>query len=326
MVKFLIIRFSSIGDIVLTTPIVRMLKEQVENAEIHYLTKKGYSSILKSNPYIDEVHSYNNNLQETIEKLKYLHFNYIIDLHNNYRSNRVKNGLNIISFSFDKLNWKKWLIVNFKIDKLPNIHIVDRYINTVSVFDIINDNKGLDYFIPPKDIVDINTLPNEYKKGYVGFVIGAGHFTKRLPAEKISQICSNIKQPIILLGGPDDSETAMKIIKSSVGTIFNACGNYSLNESASLVMNANLIITHDTGLMHIAAAFKKKIISVWGNTIPEFGMYPYLSSNDSEIVQVNNLKCRPCTKIGFSRCPKKHFKCMNDIPEDKIVALVQKLF
>lgn len=326
MVKFLIIRFSSIGDIVLTTPIVRMLKEQVIDAEIHYLTKKEYSSILISNPYIDEVHLYENNLQEIIENLKYLHFNYIIDLHNNYRSSRIKNGLNVISFSFDKLNWKKWLIVNFKFDKLPNIHIVDRYLDTVSVFDIKNDNKGLDYFIPKKDEVDRNTLPDEFKNGYIGFVIGAGHFTKRLPFEKISQICSALKRPVILLGGTEDKETAKQIIESSKGTLFNACGNYSLNESAWLVKNAKVVITHDTGLMHIAAAFKKKIISLWGNTIPEFGMYPYLSHDESEIIQINNLKCRPCTKIGFSKCPKKHFKCMNDISEKEIVTLAQKLF
>ena len=326
MVKFLIIRFSSIGDIVLTTPVVRMLKQQVEGAEIHYLTKKEYADIPGSNPYVDTVHVFENNLHELSEKLKYLHFNYIIDLHHNYRSSRIKSNLNIVAFSFPKINWEKWLIVNFKINKLPEIHIVDRYLETVKVFDIKNDNEGLDYFIPDKDKVQLSDLPVKFQNGYVGFVIGAGHFTKRLPTEKIAKICTKLNLPVILLGGPDDKDTANTIIENSTGTIYNACGNYSLNQSASLVKNANVIITHDTGLMHIAAAFKKKIISIWGNTIPKFGMYPYQANGNSKIFEISNLKCRPCTKIGFSKCPKKHFKCMNDISEDDIVKYTIKIY
>ena len=326
MVKFLIIRFSSIGDIVLTTPVVRMLKQQVEEAEIHYLTKKHYAEIVESNPYIDTVHVFENNIVELSEKLKYQHYNYIIDLHHNYRSGRIKSRLDIIAFSVKKLNWEKWLIVNFKINKLPDKHIVDRYLETVKVFDIVNDNKGLDFFIPDGDIVEESTLPLEFQNGYVGIVIGAGHFTKKLPPQKISEICSEINLPVVLLGGPEDKENADIIIENSTGIVYNACGNYSLNQSASLVKNARVIISHDTGLMHIAAAFKKKIISIWGNTIPEFGMYPYLADENSKIIQVEELKCRPCTKIGFSKCPKKHFKCMNDISESEIVEYANKLY
>ncbi len=326
MVKFLIIRLSSIGDIVLTTPVVRMLKQQVEGAEIHYLTKKQYAEILESNPYIDTVHVFENNIVELSEKLKYQHYNYIIDLHHNYRSGRIKSRLNIIAFSVKKLNWEKWLIVNFKINKLPDKHIVDRYLETVKVFDVVNDNKGLDFFIPDEDVVEDSTLPLEFQNGYVGFVIGAGHFTKRLPPKKISKICSEINLPVVLLGGPEDKENAEIIIENSSGIVYNACGNYSLNQSASLVKNARVIISHDTGLMHIAAAFKKKVISIWGNTIPEFGMYPYLADKSSKIIQVEELKCRPCTKIGFSKCPKRHFKCMNDISEIEIVEYANKLY
>ena len=130
-------------------------------------------------------------------------------------------------------------------------------------------------------------------------------------------ICKKIDQPIILLGGKEDEEKG-KQIKDALGEkIYNACGKYNLNQSASLIKNAAKIITHDTGLMHIAAAFKKEIVSVWGNTVPEFGMYPYLSGTGHEgqgmLVEVKNLSCRPCSKIGYAKCPKGHFDCMNKI-------------
>ncbi|RLD69838.1 MAG: glycosyl transferase [Bacteroidetes bacterium] len=322
MVKFLIIRFSSIGDIVLTTPVVRNLKKQIENAEIHYLTKKQYAGILETNPYVDKVHVLDESFSELIPKLRAEYYHYVIDLHKNLRTLRVKRALRNTSFSFNKINWEKWLMVNLKINKLPNLHIVDRYLDTVKVFIEENDLKGLDYFIPQKDEVDITSLPENFHTGYIAFAIGAQHATKKLPNEKIISICKKINKPIVLLGDKNDLNIAENIVGAVGNNIHNACGKYNLNQSASIVKQAKLVITHDTGLMHIAAAFKKKIISVWGNTIPEFGMYPYLSVEGSEIIEVKGLKCRPCTKIGFSKCPKKHFKCMDDIDEEKIIKLL----
>lgn len=325
-IKFLVIRFSSIGDIVLTTPVVRNLKQQLENAEIHYLTKPQFKTIVEGNPYIDKVHVLDKSIKETANELKYEHFDYIIDLHRNIRTARFKNRLKIISFSFDKLNWEKWLLVNFKKNKLPDKHIVDRYMDTLKVFEVKNDNKELDYFIPEQDEVDLTVISDELKGGYVGVVVGAYHNTKKLTKEKIISICKKVEKPIILLGGPDNKEEGEEI-KHTVGkNIYNACGSYNLNQSASLVKQANVILTPDTGLMHIASAFKRKIVSVWGNTVPEFGMYPYLPHPDSEIMEVKDLKCRPCTKIGFTQCPKKHFRCINDLDEDYIVKKLKELF
>ncbi len=321
IVKFLIIRFSSIGDIVLTTPVVRNLKEQCEGAEVHYLTKKQYKGILEHNPYVDKIHTLDRSLNELILELRNEHFHYVIDLHNNLRTSRVKLKLHTISFKFDKLNKEKWLMVNFKKNKLPDIHIVDRYLKTVDYFIDKNDVRGLDFFIPEEDEVKLTTLPKSHQNGYIAFAIGAQHATKRLPDEKITSICKKINQPIIILGDNNDAIVAEKVADVVGENIFNACGKFNLNQSASLVEQARLVISHDTGLMHIAAAFKKQIISIWGNTIPEFGMYPYLSHEKSEIIEVKDLKCRPCTKIGFGKCPKKHFKCMNDIDEERIVAI-----
>jgi heptosyltransferase-2 len=298
---------------------VRCLKKQVEGAEIHFLTKKQYAPIVENNPYIDKVHVFEGNIPQLLKELKFEFFDHIIDLHHNLRSYRIKNNLPVYAQAFPKLNWEKWLLVNLKINKMPKVHIVDRYMSTTRFFETVNDHAGLDYFIPEADEVDISKIETPFSTGYILFAIGAQHATKRLPTEKIISICKKLGKPIILAGGKDDFETGEKI-RSAVGkTVFNSCGSFSLNQSASLVRQSQCVITHDTGLMHIAAAFKKKIISVWGNTVPEFGMYPYLPGENSVIVQVENLKCRPCSKIGFPECPKKHFKCMNEINENKII-------
>lgn len=319
MKKILIIRFSSIGDIVLTTPVIRCIKEQKPEIEIHYLTKKSFKGILEHNPYLSKIHTIEKDINEISKELKNENFDFVIDLHNNLRSLQTKRIIGKPSSSFKKLNFKKWMLVNLKIDNMPAIHVVDRYLETAAGLGIKNDLKGLDYFIPAKDEVQLLSLPSTHQNGYLGFVIGAKHFTKQLPTEKIIAICKKLNQPIILLGGKEDKERAIEIEKAVGAIIYNACGNFNLNQSASLIRQAKKVITHDTGLMHIAAAFKKEIISVWGNTVPAFGFTPYLPDNKSKIVEVKNLACRPCSKIGYDKCPKGHFKCMVEIDENEFI-------
>ena len=310
---FLIVRFSSIGDIVLTTPVIRCLKQQIPNCKIHFVIKKQYASILHNNPYIDKLVEYDGDWNMLIGELKTYKYNAIIDLHHNARTLRLKNLLGVQAFSFNKLNINKWLLTALKINTMPNVHIVDRYMDTVKSFNVTNDGKGLDYFIPALDEVKQRDIPSSHLFGYIGLVIGAAHNTKKLPVEKLKELCSKIHYPIILLGGKEDRAIGEEIANTDEGKIYNSCGKFSINESADIVRKAKLIITHDTGLMHIAAAFKKPIISIWGNTVPSFGMTPYYGNIQvaNATFQIENLKCRPCTKIGYDACPKKHFKCMN---------------
>ncbi|MFD2513811.1 glycosyltransferase family 9 protein [Pontibacter locisalis] len=318
MPKILIIRFSSIGDIVLTTPVVRCIKEQVPDAEVHYCTKKAFANILQYNPYVDKVHVLGDSLRELLRELKAENFTYIVDLHNNLRTRIIKARLGKPGQSFNKLNYEKWLMVNFKRNRLPDLHIVDRYLEAAVALGVKDDGKGLDYFIPQQDEVDLKTLPEPFQDGYIAFAIGAQHYTKRLPTDRIIELCERLKQPIILLGGKEDITTGEEIAahfqtdgNQNATVVYNACGKYSLSGSASLVRQATKVFSHDTGLMHIAAAFQKDIISIWGNTIPEFGMYPFRTKY--KVLEVNGLSCRPCSKIGYKRCPKGHFKCMRDI-------------
>ena len=223
--------------------------------------------------------------------------------------------MGVPSTSFSKLNIQKFLFTNFKINKLPESHIVDRYLETIKQFNITNDNEGLDFFLSDEDVVSSKEYIDVINKEYIAFVIGGRHFTKMLPLEKIITIIHKLKKPVILIGGPADFEKGEQIVKQSFDTL-NACGKFTINQSAYLLKHAEYVITHDTGMMHIAAALKKKIYSVWGSTVPEFGMTPYKTGEMSTIIEVKNLDCRPCSKIGYNKCPERHFKCMKAIDED----------
>jgi lipopolysaccharide heptosyltransferase II len=334
-IKILIIRFSSIGDIVLTTPVVRCLKQQLK-AEIHFLTKKPFRSILDANPNVDKVYAIKSKIAEISQELKREQYDWVIDLHHNLRSLQVKLLLRTANRSFDKINFQKWLMVRFKWNVLPHTHIVHRYLDTVKKLGVQYDGQGLDYFIPEAQELPLRNLAtdqnlspelrNALQPGqYIALVIGAAHATKRLPVKKLIEICQGIQQPIVLLGGPDDRQAAEQIAQASGPHVVNTCGQYSLHQSASLVRQAQQVITHDTGLMHIAAALRKPIVSVWGNTIPEFGMTPFYPDGmeKNTTVEVKKLSCRPCSKIGFDACPQGHFHCMAQIDLTKIITTVE---
>ncbi len=312
MTKFLILRFSSIGDIVLTTPVIRCLKQQYPDAEVHYVTKKSYQSLLVNNPYIDKVFTLEKSLSDLISQLKSERYDYIIDLHNNLRTTILKLRLGVKSYSFDKLNFQKWILVKFKKNLMPNVHIVDRYMKTVESLGVKNDDKGLDYFIPEQDKMPLNYLPENFRKGYAVYAIGGQHETKKLPLHKMIKLCKTIQLPLVLIGGKEDSVISEQLsVISTKNPIFDTCGKCNLNQSAYIIQNSEIVYTHDTGMMHVAAALKKKVVSIWGNTVPEFGMYPY--QTQYEVIENKELHCRPCSKIGYEKCPLGHFKCMNEL-------------
>ncbi|MEO0005809.1 MAG: hypothetical protein RJA20_5 [Bacteroidota bacterium] len=323
--KILVIRFSSIGDIVLTSPVTRCLKKQL-NAEVHFLTKKAFASIQEASPFIDRVYAIEKSPTEVLKDLKNEQYDHIIDLHHNLRSLRVKLALGKPASSFNKLNKEKWMRVNLGIDMLPRTHIVDRYMETVDHLGVHNDGEGLDYFIPEKDIITPRVLDYTLsERGYIAFVIGATHHTKRLTRKKMLEICNGMAVPTVILGGKQEAEDGEWLEKNAGTHVLNLCGKLNLNQSASMVKYASVVVTHDTGLMHIAAALRKKVVCIWGNTIPEFGMYPYypdgmkLHTN----VQVAGLSCRPCSKIGHEKCPEGHFKCMERQNVDLILSEIQ---
>jgi len=329
--KVLIIRFSSIGDIVWTSPIVRCIKQQLPEVNLHYCTKTQYKYLVEGNSNIDKVHYLGESLGALIKELKKENFDFIVDLHRNIRTTMIKLRLGADSKAYDKLRIKRFLFTNFQINYMPNCHVVDRYFDAAAPLGIENDDHGLDYFIPEKDEVELEWLPKSHQNGYVAYVIGATGWTKILPFEKMVELCDKINKPIILVGGKEDFEAGDRLEKffnTATGSkeiddgldklgkktvIFNACGKFNLSQSAYLVKQAQVVFGHDTGLTHIAAAFKKTIFSIWGGTVSN-NFYPY--GTKFFLLENTDLTCRPCSKSGRSSCPKGHFKCMKDIVFD----------
>jgi len=281
-------------------------------------------AVVEHNPYIDKLHVLAHSWELMMEELKTENYDYIIDLHHNVKTLRIKKALKKKSFSFYKLNIQKYIYTALKINLLPKVHIVDRYMKTVESFGVKNDGKGLDYFTGPHEIKK-EDIPASHWAGFIACVIGAAHGTKRWPVHKWKEFCSKMDHPIILLGGKEDTANGKEIAAVDPVKVYNACGKFSINESADIVKRSKLVVSNDTGMMHIAAAFKKPVISLWGNTVPSFGMTVYYGAAmvPEVIMQVNKLWCRPCSKIGFAKCPLGHFKCMEKINADDVLAKVK---
>ncbi len=313
--KFLIIRFSSIGDIVLTTPAIRCLKQQVPGAEVHFLTKSKFKPVTIANPYIDKFHYLEKDIKPIINDIRLEHYDYIIDLHKNWRTLRIylETDLKTKWLSYRKLSFQKLLLTKLGINTMPGIHIAQRCLNALKPLGVKDDGKGLDYFVPVKEQIDMSDLPLSHRMGYIAIVIGGSFFTKKLPVYKLQELCRQIPHPVVLLGGKEDAEEGTTIAAIDPIKIYNACGKFSLNESADITRKAKLVISHDTGLQYIACAFQNPVMAVWGGTSPKLDVEPYYGSATLQKhinFIVPALPCQPCSNFGTKTCPKKHFKCM----------------
>jgi ADP-heptose:LPS heptosyltransferase len=318
--KVLVLRFSSIGDIVLTTPVVRRLATGIHGkTEVHYLTKARYAKVLEGNPYIHTVHTFEKEVDEIMPTLKKCGFDCIIDLHHNVRSFRVKKQLGVTAFTFSKLNLRKWLWVQTGINTMPAMHVVDRYLHAIDHLHTQDDGKGLDYFIPSETTLD---LPADFPKQYVAVVLGAAHAGKRMSPQKAAEWLKEVPYPILFIGGADDQRDAAIIEAAHTGVHFNAVGQWTLHQSALALRDATVVVTGDTGMMHIASAFQKRIVSLWGCTVPGFGMAPYRPDVHSMILEPTGRKKRPCSKLG-NRCKYgMQHKCIDQIEPRRIAASV----
>jgi ADP-heptose:LPS heptosyltransferase len=318
--KVLIIRLSSIGDIVLTTPVIRCVKKQLGSAEVHFLTKKSFSSLVVHNPYVDQVKYWNKDTRALCTELVLENYDLVIDLHKNVRTRLLKNTLKTKWISFNKLNIQKWLFVQFKWNLLPPIHIIDRYFEALKSLSIVDDQKGVDYFFPDSlslQLSDYNLVP----KSYVAIAIGGTYFTKQIPLNVILETIKRLGGTVVLLGGGDADDGKAKEIMDNLppNAVLNLCNKLTLDESAYIIKNASDLITGDTGLMHIASAFETPIHCLWGNTHPSLGMYAYRVQTQTIFNHQVDLKCNPCSKLGSNSCPRGHFKCMQKQNVEQVV-------
>lgn len=325
--KILVIRFSAMGDVILTSPVIRCIKQTYPDSSLHFVVKEKFADAINNNPHIDRIHTFKTHPAELLEQLKAEGFDFVADLQRNRKSAWLRRKLHTVSGTFPKLNFRKLLLTRLKIDLLPKIHVVDRYFKAVEKLGVHNDQKGLDFFTRANEIIFNGNLPEIFGTSYVVLVLGATYFTKRIPAPKLEEIISNLKMPVVLLGGPAERSLADELTQK-FPQVKNVVGQTTLEQSAAYIKHAQYVITSDTGLMHIAAAFEKKIVTVWGNTVPAFGMGPYLPQKPANAVsfEVQGLSCRPCSKLGYDECPRKHFKCMLDHDGKAIASVIEKGF
>ena len=320
--KILIVRLSSIGDILLTTPLVRCLYQQNTDVEIHFLTKKIYKDIYLHNPYIHKLWTVEKSPKEIFDLLLKENFDFLIDLHKNFRSLWLKANLPVEFASFPKKNIEKFIMIKTK-NRKPISNVALRYFKAAERFNISYDEQGLDFFFPMIFNFD-NYLPPQF----IAFAIGGTYFTKKYPLEYVVEFCKLSTLPVIILGGESEKKEGEYISEQVGDKVINFCGKLSLTESAYVVNNSKLVISNDTGMMHLAAALHKSMISIWGNTVPEFGMYPLYPENCDAInvyIQNDKISCRPCSKLGYSKCPKKHFDCMMSLTPDKLNNLCNEM-
>ncbi len=324
--RLLVIRLSSIGDVVLTTPLLRRLRAKFPNADIHFLTRHAFAPLVLHNPNLTKVLT-----PETCSKTSF--YDVCIDLQHNGHSAQLRPYART-TLCYKKENWKKFLLVNFKVNLYSGYtSTAERYINAVAPLGLADDDKGCEIFLDEASKAfaakEVERNSNHPKKPVLAVVYGARHFTKRFPAERFSSVLNRLLEKyaleVWLLGGKEDTAIGEKIYGNleQKERVKNFSGVCSLLESAALIEHADAMLCNDTGLMHIAAAFQKPIVALFGSSVAEFGFLPYRSPH--RMLEVKNLTCRPCSHIGRDQCPKKHFRCMTDIDDERIIAAVKTM-
>ena len=313
--KILVIRFSAIGDILLTFPVVEGLVHKYPSAEIHFLTKPSNKPVLDLLSSKVQPRFLQESLLETANQLRGERYDLVIDLHNNLRTFLLQVLMLKGSWNrFRKLNFQKWLFTSFKWNTLPKVHVVERYaqaasVNPISVTLAVNNANHV-----------VESLPSNY----VAWVLGATFSTKQYPLSKLIETIERLDMPIVLLGGDKENLLASSL-HAHFPSLISYVGKTSLSEAALVLSKAKVVVTNDTGLMHLAAFYAKPMVCIWGNTVPAFGMYPYQSAPVFH-AQVSDLSCRPCSKIGHNTCPKGHFQCMLNQHSVEISEQITALF
>lgn len=321
--RILIIRLSSLGDILLTTPLVRSLKKKYPDILINFLLRKEYRDVYKFNPYINNLYllERDNRFPDELLNQKY---NLVLDLQNNFRSVGIRKKVETEKVRvFNKKTFEKLLLVNFKINKLKNAEQIPvRYAASLEDFQL--DDEGLDLFTG-----DVNPLIKKNEKRYIGFAPGSRHFTKMWPEDYYISLGNKLffsGFTIVLFGGKDDKDLCERLSQKIQGSI-NLSNDNDLLLTAVNIKECLAVVCNDSGLMHAACAVKVPVMALYGSTVKEFGFTPYRNRN--LILENKTLTCRPCTHIGRESCPKKHFKCMLELtPElafDKLQEFINSL-
>lgn len=330
--NILVIRLSSIGDLVLATPVFELLKRRFPAARIQLLVKPQFAGVLTAHPAIDQIQVLGHTLAETVRRLREERFSHVIDLHANWRSLYIRQGLALPTVVWNKESIGKLRLVWLKDRKLRLSHVVERYCATLATLGIQEPPPALSYPLPPAAIEYAQRVTGQhlavFGQGHaIGLVLGATFSTKQWPLALATEWITQCPHPVVLLGGKAEQALATALMTGLSperrNRVLNAVGSCSLHESAALMTLCQAVVTNDTGLMHIAAALQLPTVVVWGNTVPALGMYPF--GNRFESVEVTGLACRPCSHLGYHVCPKGHFRCMLGNTPERISTALERI-
>lgn len=296
--RILVIRLSSLGDIILSFPLLSKLKRKYPDSEITFLSKDEYAELLDLNPLIDTVMKLNSVNSKN-------DFDIVIDLQNNFRSRRFLKNFSGKIFRYKKDNLEKFLLVNFKVDLFKEVvPVYEKYIRSLDgmISDFSFESSMLDY---RKERV--------FENEYTIIAPCSRHFTKTYPKEKfIEFIKANSNKTFVLVGSESQIDISIcNFISSECDNVLNYCGKANFGELCNLIFNSERVITNDSSILHLSEAIGKPVTALFGSTVKQFGFFPQLEN--SVVIENKDLKCRPCSHIGRSSCPKKHFRCMGEL-------------
>lgn len=318
--QILIIRLSSLGDILLSTPLIRATKNKYPDSEITFLCREEYLNSISTNPHISRFLALKIDINEAeiIENINNMKFDLVIDLQNNFRSRNILKTIKAVIYRFSKPTIKKFLLVNFKINLFGNYRsIPELYAETVPGIEL--DGEGVEFYAEEK----FKTVLTAGEK-YIGFIPGSRHYTKRWPGEyftQLGQLLNKYGYTIVLFGGKEDKEICSSI-SSRITKVKDLSNDNDLYQTAVDMKMCSLIIGNDSGLMHVASTFFIPLIVLFGSSVEQFGFAPY--KREAIIVQNDLLKCRPCSHFGKDHCPKRHFKCMLELTPNIVFEKIKK--
>ncbi len=338
--KTLVIRFSSIGDIVLASPLLRGLRRALPDSQIDFLTKSEFAELVRSNQNINYTYEFDpssgiEGLRRLKKRIRNERYDLIVDIHGSLRSRYVRSivrGPKVVKV--DKRVKERTALVKMK----KNIYagmtsVADRYIETVRHLGVTNDGKGLELFITDETMFGMNGRMATYKlhrfEKILGLCPGARHFTKQWPGERYAELGARFLREmdgaVVLFGGEEEKALNAAIAEKISGAdrVIDLTGTCTLMETAAAMEYVDVVVTNDSGLMHIAAAKDKPLVAVFGSTVREFGFFPLTRS--SLVMEVQGLSCRPCSHVGRASCPEEHFRCMLDQPVDGVFGAVGRL-
>jgi len=308
--SILIIRLSSLGDILLTTPLLRSVKNKYPDIKIDFILKEQFKELLQFNPYVSRIFEYKTGKGENkalFDTLKANSYDLVIDLQNNFRSFKIRRIVNARALKFRKKSLSKFLLVKFKYNRLSSAGpIPKRYAEVLGGFNL--DNEGLDFFLPHSTVSKLG----DFNK-YVGFAPGSRHFTKMWPKQYFIELGNLLMKNgylVVLFGGKSDVQICYELFEKIRGSV-NLCNEDKIFDTATDMKKCRAVVCNDSGLMHIACSLGIPVLALFGSTVKEFGFAPYKCKGS--LLENTGLYCRPCTHIGRESCPENHFRCMMEI-------------